>query len=102
MLRCSDNSLYTGIASDFERRINEHFNKSKKCAKYTRSHTAKQLEAVWECENKSLAASLECCIKKLAKLKKEELIANNNLNLLQSKIDVAAYKRIEINTNKSQ
>ncbi|MBQ3573901.1 MAG: GIY-YIG nuclease family protein, partial [Clostridia bacterium] len=33
MMRCSDNSLYTGITTDLERRFEEH--KSKKGAKYT-------------------------------------------------------------------
>ena len=33
MLRCEDNSIYTGIAKDLEKRINEHFSKDEKCAK---------------------------------------------------------------------
>ena len=36
MLRCADNSLYTGITLDIERRVNEH-NGIKKGARYTRS-----------------------------------------------------------------
>jgi len=37
MLRCEDNSIYTGIAKDLEHRLNEHFTKDEKCAKYTKS-----------------------------------------------------------------
>ncbi|MFQ6977327.1 MAG: GIY-YIG nuclease family protein [Oscillibacter sp.] len=38
MLRCEDGSLYTGIASDVEKRFAMH--KSGHGAKYTRSHSA--------------------------------------------------------------
>lgn len=43
MLRCEDNSIYTGITTDINRRMKEHFSKNKKCAKYTLKHTAKKL-----------------------------------------------------------
>lgn len=29
VIRCIDNSLYTGITNDLERRMNEHFKKQK-------------------------------------------------------------------------
>ena len=45
MLRCKDGSIYTGITSDLQRRMDEHFSKNKKCAKYTMSHDAEKLEA---------------------------------------------------------
>ena len=51
MLRCEDNSIYTGIAKDLEHRLNEHFTKDEKCAKYTKSHKAKKLEIAWKTEN---------------------------------------------------
>ena len=38
MLRCKDNSIYTGIALDINKRMKEHFYKDKNCAKYTMSH----------------------------------------------------------------
>ena len=34
MLRCSDNSIYTGMTNDLEKRLNEHKTKSKNGAKY--------------------------------------------------------------------
>ena len=40
VIRCIDNSLYTGITNDLERRMNEHFKKTEKCAKYTLKHTS--------------------------------------------------------------
>lgn len=36
ILQCADDTLYTGIATDINRRLNEH-NTSDKGAKYTRS-----------------------------------------------------------------
>lgn len=75
MLRCKDNSIYTGITKDLERRMKEHFEKTDKCAKYTRNHSAYKLEIAWQTETKSLASKLEYYIKKdLNKLQKEELI----------------------------
>ena len=99
MLRCTDNSIYTGITSDLKRRMEEHFSQNEKCAKYTASHHAKKLEAVWESENRILAAKLEFHIKKsLTKKEKEELIKNSNLldKFLGNKIEAINYKRIDI------
>ena len=79
MLRCKDNSIYTGITTDISRRMKEHFNKEKRCAKYTLTHSAKKLEALWVAENKSLASKLEFNIKKLKKQEKENLIKNKEI-----------------------
>lgn len=95
MLRCIDNTIYTGITVDVDRRMKEHFSKNEKCAKYTFTHSAKKLEAVWETDNKSLASKLEYAIKKLTKVKKEELIKNRELKTVFSnntKIDVENYR----------
>ena len=61
----------------------------------TFTHSAKKLEAVWETDNKSLASKLEYAIKKLTKVKKEELIKNKELKTVFSnntKIDVENYR----------
>lgn len=76
MLRCTDNSIYTGITTNLERRINEHITKNEKCAKYTKNHDANKLEMAWKTENRVLASKLEYHIKKLTKKQKEELILN--------------------------
>lgn len=76
VIRCEDNSLYTGYTTDIERRINEHFTRDKKGAKYTKSHKLKSLEMIWECESKSVAMSLEYFFKSLKKVKKEDIIKN--------------------------
>ena len=98
MLRCIDNTIYTGITVDVDRRMKEHFSKNEKCAKYTFTHSAKKLEALWETDNKSLASKLEYAIKKLTKAKKEELIKNKELKTVFSnntKIDVENYKVVK-------
>jgi len=100
MLRCQDNSIYTGITTNVERRFEEHILKNKKCAKYTRNHNVNKIESVWQSENRVLASKLEFYIKALSKKQKEELILNNNLEeLLSEKVDCSKYVRTEINKN---
>lgn len=72
ILRCSNNSLYTGITTNLERRFNEHLKGTG--AKYTR--TFKPLKMVYFASfpSKSLAAKEEYRIKKLKKSEKELLI----------------------------
>ena len=57
MVRCKDDSLYTGIAKDLGHRMNEHYYKKKNGAKYTKSRQIQTLEMVWETEDWSLAAN---------------------------------------------
>ena len=93
MLRCENNSIYTGITTDVKRRMEEHFSKDTKCAKYTKSHKPIKLECVWESENKVLASKLEYRIKELNKKQKEELIKDNNLEkYLSQKLECDKYK----------
>ena len=51
MVRCKDDSLYTGIAKDLGHRMNEHYYKKKNGAKYTKSRQIQTLEMVWETED---------------------------------------------------
>lgn len=95
MLRCEDNSIYTGITVDIERRMEEHYTKNEKCAKYTLTHSAKKLEALWQSDDRALASKLEYYIKRLTKKQKETLITDNNIHqLLRDKIEVEKYNRI--------
>ncbi len=101
IIRCSDNSLYTGITSDLNKRINQHFTKDKKCAKYTKSHNVVKLECVYICETKSLAAKLEYYLKTLKKFQKEEIICGKPLNkFFKEKIDCEKYKKLDISSIK--
>ena len=96
MLRCENNSIYTGITTDVKRRKEEHFSKDKKGAKYTKSHIPHKLECVWEAPDKILASKLEYRIKKLAKKQKEELILNKDLEkFFAERLDTSKYTVFE-------
>ncbi len=72
LLRCGDDSLYTGITTNIDHRIADH--NAKKGAKYTRSHLPVKL--VWSelLESESIARQREAEIKSWTKIKKESLI----------------------------
>lgn len=95
MIRCEDNSIYTGMTKDLERRMEEHFSKGEKCAKYTMRHKAKKLETAWSTYDRVLASKLEYHIKKdLNKKQKEELVKTHNLEILKEKIEKDLYSNI--------
>lgn len=97
MLRCMDNSIYTGITTDIERRMNEHFSKDKRCAKYTETHTPKKLESLWETDTRVFASKLEYHIKSLTKKQKESLIVSHDLqSVLKDKVDIDRYRVVSI------
>lgn len=73
MVRCSDNSLYTGITSDIDKRINEH-NTSKKGAKSIRGKLPVKLVYKELLESLSKALKREIEIKTWKKEEKESLI----------------------------
>ena len=73
LLRCTDGSLYAGIASDLPRRMKQHFSGDGKAAKYTRSHPPEALCAAWESDGRGEASRLEYRIKQLSKPEKERL-----------------------------
>ena len=73
ILECSDKTLYTGIATDVKRRLDEH-NNSDKGAKYTKIRRPLKLVYSEESENRSSASKREYEIKKLSREKKLELI----------------------------
>jgi len=75
ILKCADKTLYTGITTDLERRINEH-NFSSKGAKYTRSRRPVSMAYFEMFENRSQASKREAEIKKLSKKEKLNLIRN--------------------------
>lgn len=94
VLRCTDQSLYTGITTDVQRRFKEHLHQ--KGAKYTKVHKVQKIEAIWQCESRSLALKLEYWLKTLTKEKKEKIIFDNAyLKIyLGEKIDIVAYQRV--------
>ena len=69
IVKCSDNSLYTGITVDLERRVVEH-NTSKKGAKYTKSRRPVHLVYSETHQDRSSASKRESAIKKLSRSEK--------------------------------
>jgi putative endonuclease len=68
IIRCADNSLYTGITTDVSRRVNEH--NLKKGGNYTRTRTPVKLIYQESHPNRSSALKRENQIKKWSRAKK--------------------------------
>lgn len=77
MVRCRDNSLYSGVTTDLTRRESEH-NTSVKGARYTRTRRPVIMVYNQVVANRSEAGKLEWRLKKLTKAKKELLVAGYN------------------------
>ena len=73
VLKCADDTLYTGITTDMERRLLEH-NSSELGAKYTRARRPVKLVYHKSYKDRSEASIEESRIKKLPRSKKLELI----------------------------
>lgn len=73
ILECSDATLYTGITTDLERRVEEH-NSSEKGAKYTKIRRPVKLVYSLECADRSSASKKEYAIKHLSRQEKLKLL----------------------------
>jgi putative endonuclease len=74
VLRCSDNSLYTGITRDLNRRLDEHNHNDRLASAYTRARRPVTLVYQESHEDRSSASKREAMIKKLTKIEKEKLV----------------------------
>ena len=72
IVRCADGSLYTGIAKDVERRIEQH--NAGTASRYTRSRLPVTLEYQEEQPNQSRALKRELAIKAMSRKAKEAVI----------------------------
>lgn len=75
ILKCSDNTLYTWITTDLEKRLKQHNWEILGWAKYTLARKPVELLYFEKAENRSIATKKEMEIKKLKKEKKLELIS---------------------------
>lgn len=75
ILRCKDDSLYTGITIDVTRRLEAH--RSGKGAKYTRGRGPLELVYQEYCGTHSQALKREMEIKALSRKEKEEMLCGN-------------------------
>ena len=73
IVKCSDDTLYTGITTDINRRITEH-NSSAKGARYTKVRRPVSLVYEEACCDRSSALKREYAIKKLSRQEKLKLI----------------------------
>ena len=74
IVRCADDSLYTGIAKDVERRVSEHNSTGRLGANYTRARRPVALVYAEAAESRSAAARREHEIKQLTRQRKDELL----------------------------
>jgi len=82
ILRCGDGSLYTGITTDVERRLETH--RRGRGAKYTRGRGPLELLYREACGTHSDALKRELAVKKLTALQKQAL-AMGDLALTEEK-----------------
>lgn len=73
IVKCSDNTLYTGVTTDLERRVNEH-NNSDKGAKYTKTRRPVKLVYNETYTDRSSSSKRESEIKKLSRIDKLKII----------------------------
>lgn len=73
IVECSDKTLYTGIAKDLKKRVQEH-NTLDKGAKYTRYRQPVKLVYSEKANGRSSASKREYAIKKLSRKEKLDLL----------------------------
>lgn len=80
MLRCKDNSIYSGYTTDLEKRLETH--NSGMGAKYTRARLPVKLVYFEEFEDKKEAMKREWQFKQYTHIEKEKMIRNFKSNTL--------------------
>lgn len=76
ILSCGDGTLYTGITTDVEKRLNAH--RAGKGAKYTRGRAPLELVYRETCGTHSQALQREWAVKQLSREEKLKLIVQND------------------------
>ncbi len=76
MLKCNDNSIYTGISNNLKKRLETHAKGNG--SKYIRTRLPFKLIYEEQCQSRSNALKREIEIKKLTKKNKELLIKSYN------------------------
>ena len=79
IVRCADGSLYTGIAKDVARRVEEHNESDLLAANYTRSRRPVALVYQEPAATRSVAGKREYEIKQMTRLEKEALIESGRI-----------------------
>lgn len=79
IIACTDNSLYTGITTDMERRFRQHA--ESRGARYFRGRRPGEVVYRESGHTRSTASKREAAIKKLLRVDKLRLIASNSNEL---------------------
>jgi putative endonuclease len=87
LIECRDGSLYTGIATDVDRRYAEHV--SGKGARYTRSRPPLRLLVRFRYPDRAAASRAEYAIKQLTPARKRALCATADLAEIPARAPVA-------------
>lgn len=77
ILRCADDSLYTGVTTDLDKRLDQHNGLIGQGAKYTRARRPVALVYHEISDNRAEACRREAAIKRLKKVHKEQLITDS-------------------------
>jgi putative endonuclease len=83
LIECRDGSLYTGIATDVDRRYAEHV--AGKGARYTRSRPPLRLLARFEFPDRGAASRAEYAIKQLTPTRKRALCTTGDVTLVAAR-----------------
>ncbi|MGB8957886.1 MAG: GIY-YIG nuclease family protein [Candidatus Aminicenantales bacterium] len=73
ILRCRDESFYTGVTTDIDRRFHEH--EAGRASRFTRTRRPVVLVYQETCGTRSQALSRECAVKSMGRKGKEDLVA---------------------------
>jgi len=77
IVRCNDDSLYTGITTDVDRRLREHHRGGTRGAGYLRGRTPLQIVFSRQLPDRASASRAEFAVKQLSKARKELLAAGS-------------------------
>ncbi len=75
ILRCRDESFYTGVTTDIDRRFREH--EAGRASRFTRTRRPVVLVYQETCGSRSQALSRECAVKSMGRKGKENLVAGS-------------------------
>lgn len=90
ILRCINNTYYTGYTNNLDKRYKSHINGTGKC-KYTRSFKPICIAQSWEIHaSKAVAMKIELHIKKRTRIQKERIIEHPSLlnKIIQQHIEL--------------
>ena len=83
ILQCRDNTFYTGITTDLDRRLTQHNDGT--ASRYTRNRKPVVMVHNEICEDHSAALKRECAVKKLTRTEKELMVKKRRTAVARKK-----------------